>query len=71
MCTSCTALRINGILCHELGCPDAYKDSVRECKECGCEFYPESNFDKFCSASCYASYNGIFEDELESDSELD
>ena len=35
MCQSCEVLNINGVNCHEIGCPDAWKDYTRECKECG------------------------------------
>lgn len=34
MCTSCNAVGINGILCHEHGCPEA-KDRRKTCFECG------------------------------------
>ncbi len=33
MCQSCEALTINGLYCHEHGCPDAWKDV--KCKLCG------------------------------------
>lgn len=45
-CDQCEQLRINGIVCHEIGCPNAKKtwDPERqqwilylECRECGCE----------------------------------
>lgn len=39
-CDSCSPANINGILCHEAGCPDAWKDYIIECFQCGCEFYP-------------------------------
>ena len=44
-CDQCEALMINGIFCHETGCPnthsryDAEDDrwiKQRECRECGC-----------------------------------
>lgn len=63
MCESCQALRINGILCHESGCPDAWKDKKVVCKWCGTEFTPEEKGQQFCSDSCYCAYNGIPEDE--------
>ena len=59
MCQQCTALRINGVLCHEHGCPDAWKSEVRECKECGAEFTPADNWQEFCTTHCYAMYNGL------------
>lgn len=33
-CNSCTPSRINGVLCHESGCPDAWKDKRLICEEC-------------------------------------
>ena len=45
-CDQCSAARINGVFCHEGGCPNARKtwDAERgqwiryvECRECGCE----------------------------------
>jgi hypothetical protein len=44
-CDSCEALMINGVFCHEQGCPNQHKvwDPDRqewikyvECRECGC-----------------------------------
>ncbi len=57
MCSSCEALRINGVLCHETGCPDAWRDYNRECKWCGQEFKPEDHNQQFCDEACYESYN--------------
>ena len=58
MCKQCTALRINGVLCHEHGCPDAWKSEIRECKECGGEFSPENDYQECCDEHCYNMYNG-------------
>lgn len=58
-CDSCELLRINGVICHETGCPDAWKDEVRECLECGGNFKPENRKDKVCSHVCYISYSGM------------
>ncbi len=41
MCTQCQMLMINGIPCHETGCPEAWKDKYYECSECGCPMSPE------------------------------
>jgi hypothetical protein len=59
MCKSCEVLVINGILCHETGCPDSWKDKKHFCKECGEEFEPESKFQDCCSSHCYCMYNGL------------
>ena len=56
MCDQCEALMINGIYCHEHGCPDAWKDEIRECKWCGTEFEPEEQHQEFCEESCAESY---------------
>lgn len=60
MCDSCQILRINGIITHETGCPNSFKDKKVICKECGQEFVPEEKYQKFCSEHCYAIYNGYF-----------
>jgi hypothetical protein len=56
LCTSCEVLYINGIKCHERGCPEAYKDETRECQWCGTDFTPESKQDVCCSPCCNAGY---------------
>jgi hypothetical protein len=66
MCQSCQALRINGVLCHEIGCPDAWKDYSRECKNCGCNFRPEESDQQFCDEGCAASYWGLDANEEDS-----
>ena len=63
MCSQCEALTINGVYCHETGCPDAWKDKKAECKECGRVFEPEGKDEQFCSTECYCNYNDIPLDE--------
>ena len=58
MCQSCEAMRINGVLCHETGCPDAWRDEKRECKWCGSPFTPEDRNQRFCDEDCAESYYG-------------
>lgn len=41
-CDGCSPCMINGVLCHESGCPDAFRDVPVECWECGCECFRES-----------------------------
>jgi hypothetical protein len=48
-CDSCSPCRINGVLCHEAGCPDAWRDHAVSCFECGCDFYPESRRQRVCA----------------------
>ena len=57
-CSSCQLLRINGVVCHEIGCPEAWRDDTRTCPECGGVFAPEYRDDKFCSECCAANYAG-------------
>ncbi len=52
MCDSCEVLNINGVNCHEHGCPDAWMDQVRECKWCGSAFQPEEKGQWFCDDDC-------------------
>ena len=56
-CASCEVLVINNIICHETGCPDAWKDETRECKWCGCRFKPEEKNQEFCASDCSEAYN--------------
>ncbi|HNC58637.1 MAG TPA: hypothetical protein PLP33_24630 [Leptospiraceae bacterium] len=58
-CDSCQLLRINGKVCHETGCPEAWKDETIECNECGCNFEPEMKGQKYCSDHCYNSGYGF------------
>lgn len=48
MCESCEALTVNGVLCHEVGCPDAWMGEVRTCFECGCDFRAEERYQRCC-----------------------
>jgi hypothetical protein len=57
-CDGCNPSSINGVLCHEHGCPDAWRDAKVECKWCGEMFAPESRGDVFCEFSCAEAYNG-------------
>ncbi len=84
-CDSCQLVRINGVVCHETGCPEAWKDEIRECKECGSDFTPEERWQKCCGHSCQVSYSGascvceecdpfwqmVGEEESEDDEEID
>lgn len=47
-CNGCSPCRINGVLCHEASCSDAWRDTGRECFECGCDFVPEERFQRVC-----------------------
>ena len=54
MCSQCEALTINGVYCHETGCPLAPKT----CKTFGKQFTEGSeNNSDFCSDDCNYDYN--------------
>ena len=56
-CPSCQLMVIQGVICHERGCPDGHLFTTQECKWCGTEFRPaEKRRDYFCCASCEAAY---------------
>lgn len=57
-CDQCQLLRINGVVCHETGCPNAWKGTTAECKWCGTTFRLKSNHQRFCSKSCERSWRG-------------
>lgn len=48
-CDSCEALTINGTFCHELGCPEAWRDIPAECDECGCNFPRDHKAQRVCA----------------------
>lgn len=54
----CEKLRINGVVTHEIGCPEAWRDYAIECKWCGCEFVPEEKGQTCCSEECAEAYYG-------------
>ena len=58
VCHSCNLLRINGLVTHEIGCPEAWKDYTRECAWCGQEFKPETEHQDCCCDDCAESYHG-------------
>jgi hypothetical protein len=47
-CDSCELIRINGVVCHEIGCPDKWKSETRECFECGFDFTPLTRWQSIC-----------------------
>ena len=49
-CSSCLAIYINGVYCHEFGCPEAWKDRLRDCIECGHTFLPNRKNQDICNA---------------------
>lgn len=57
-CEQCEVMVINGVRCHEDGCPIAWQDQTIECKWCGSEFTPEHRRQVTCEHSCYVAYFG-------------
>jgi len=47
-CESCDSIYINGGFCHETGCPDAWKETSRDCFVCGFEFVPSAKIQMVC-----------------------
>lgn len=47
-CNDCSPSRINGVICHEAGCPSAWKDSAWECIECNARFYSPNRHQRTC-----------------------
>jgi hypothetical protein len=58
MCQSCEVVKINGIVCHELDCPDAWIGLKVRCLWCGQEFVPKEKNQRLCSEECAESFNG-------------
>lgn len=58
-CYSCNVVYINGVKCHEQGCPDAWRDEKRECKWCGNDFQPEEHHQDCCCHICSVAYHNI------------
>lgn len=58
-CSSCEVLRINGLICHETDCPDAWRTYRRECKNCGMSFVPQTRREVCCDEICAAEYAGL------------
>lgn len=48
-CDQCNVVTINGVLCHETGCPNAWKSERRSCAECGTDFFPFTRFQTVCN----------------------
>ena len=47
-CLSCDVISINGTRCHEIGCPESWKDYDRECYYCGQTFKPKDKDQQVC-----------------------
>lgn len=56
-CDGCSPCSVNGVLCHERGCPDSWRDYQRVCGWCGDSFWPSDPHDEFCCDDCSDSYH--------------
>ena len=61
-CSNCQPSAVNGHLCHEQGCSEAWKDAVHTCKWCGSKFDPEEANQEFCDRNCRATFHGVEDD---------
>lgn len=57
-CDSCQLVRINGVICHETGCPAAWRSERRECRWCGQTFTPDERRQTCCDDECYSAFRG-------------
>lgn len=51
-CDGCSPTVIQGVFCHEQGCPDAWRDRAKACDECGNDFYPTDRYQSVCDDCC-------------------
>lgn len=47
-CDQCQALMINGVYCHETGCPNAHSLACRKCDECEIVYFPKYDRQRVC-----------------------
>ena len=47
-CDGCSPCSVNGVFCHEAGCPDAWRDTEVNCFDCGFGFYPVIHGQRYC-----------------------
>ena len=52
LCNQCDCLIVNNIKCHEIGCPNAWKDEIKKCKWCNSNFSPYKKDQEFCCQQC-------------------
>jgi len=57
-CDQCAAVAVNGQLCHEVGCPVAWKDVKKSCGWCGTMFEREAEYQQCCSVDCSNAFYG-------------
>lgn len=47
-CDGCSPGMVNGVLCHEYGCPDQWRDYTINCRGCDYEFFPQDKHMAIC-----------------------
>ena len=57
-CDGCNPSIIGGILAHELGCSESWRDYLRSCRWCGHIFYPTEREQFFCDEECAKAFWG-------------
>lgn len=62
-CDSCEILYINGVRCHEPGCPYAWRDVKEKCAWCGVDFVPDHRDQEYCDHYCWLAENGTPEQD--------
>lgn len=60
MCQSCEVLNINGMNCHEIGCPEAWRDYAIKCHECQKAFKPKEREQVCCTKRCKKIFEGRY-----------
>lgn len=55
-CEYCEMTTINGLACHETGCPMAWMTERRVCLWCGMKFSPKYYQQECCDESCDEEY---------------
>lgn len=70
-CDGCAPAMIQGRLCHEAGCPNAWRDREVECRLCGDRFYAEGSRQDTCFECLNDGFDDDREDEDDSDARQD
>ncbi len=63
-CSHCEAMMINGVYCHETGCPEAWKTEEVKCRNCGFDFVPEEQGRNICD-DCISEADNQYTESLE------
>jgi hypothetical protein len=62
-CDQCEVVSVNGVACHEHGCPNRHLDPTTgrpypaTCEWCSSKFDPEERGQDFCDEECAQNYN--------------